>query len=400
MVLPIESIQYFQYLIRQDITKLYLAISIRNLALGMVLLFEPVYVYLFFGESLPLTILFFAAIYGIYGLFAPLSGMIMGRIGPTKTILISLFLYFSYYLVLFLLMQFVWLLPVAIFLGAFAMLLFWTAFDTNFARFSSKQGRGKEVGKLNVMKLFPMIVAPVIGGWVLALFGYPALFLVVLAVLISSIIPLLYSKETHEVYTDSYVKAWKRTWTKENFKTSIGFAANSVEGVVIFLFWPLFMFLLAVSFNSMGAIASFALITSALFMLYVGKVSDTQERPWLLNVGALWTGISWIIKFFVGTTFDAFLAHALYLMSRSAAAVPFQTFFYERAAAKGAETDEFVVNRQLIMGISRAIFLFLAAAVFWIIPSLPLQAVFFVAAIMSLGFMFSGKLPFSFKFHG
>ncbi|MCH7828842.1 MFS transporter [Patescibacteria group bacterium] len=400
MVLPLDFHHYFEYLLKRDVTKLYIAIAIRNLALGMVLLFEPIYIYLFFGESLPLTILFFAVIYGMYGVLAPFSGMIMGKIGPTKTILISLFLYFSYYLALFFLPQSLWLLPLAIILAVFAMLLFWTAFDTDFARFSSRQSRGGDVGKLNVMKLFPMIVAPVIGGWILVVFGYPVLFMMVLVVLLASTIPLFYSKETHEVYTDSYKEAWKRMWKKENVLPSIGFAANSVETVIAFLFWPLFMFLLATSFDAMGAISSFALVISALFMLYVGKVSDTQERPWLLNVGALWTGISWVIKFFVGTTFDALLAHTLYRISRSAAAVPFGTFFYERAAAKGPETDEFVVNRQIIQGVSRGVFLLLAAAAFWIVPNLPLQAVFFVAAVLSLGFMFSGKLPFSFNRHG
>ena len=104
MLLPLNFHYYFEYLLRRDVTKLYIAIAIRNLALGMVLLFEPVYIYLFFGESLPLAILFFAVIYGLYGVLAPFSGAIMGKIGHTKTILISLFLYFSYYLVCLLLL--------------------------------------------------------------------------------------------------------------------------------------------------------------------------------------------------------------------------------------------------------------------------------------------------------
>ena len=62
MVLSLHLHHYFEYFLRGDVTKLYIAIAIRNLALAMVLLFEPVYIYLFFGEYLPLTILFFAAV--------------------------------------------------------------------------------------------------------------------------------------------------------------------------------------------------------------------------------------------------------------------------------------------------------------------------------------------------
>lgn len=398
MILPIDPVQYFRYLVRRDITKLYLAISIRNLALGMVLLFEPIYIYLSFEKSLPLTILFFALIYGFYGFLAPFGGKFMAKIGPTKSILVSLFFYFGYYLSLFLFPVSAWFIPLSIFLAVAATLLFWPAFHTDFARFSSTKGRGGDVGRLNVIRILPLIVSPIFGGWVLALFGYPVLFTVVLAVLLASIIPLFYARETHEVYTDSYKGAWKRAWKKENIGTSIAFIANGLEVTVSSLFWPLFLFSLAITFEFMGAIASFALVISTLFMLYVGRVSDTQERPWLLNVGALWTGISWIIKFFVGTTFDAFLAHTLYRISRSAAGVPFQTFFYEKAAGKGEEADEFIVNREIVVNVSRFVLLLLAALLFWVFPSLSVNAMFFGAAVFSLGFMFAGKIPkFSLK---
>ena len=393
MVLPLNLHHYFEYLLKRDITKLYIAIAIRSLALGMVLLFEPIYLYLFFEKSLPLTLAFFAVMYGAYGLLAPFGGKIMAKIGPTKSILVSSFFYFGHYLSLFFLPISPWFLLPSLLSVIFGMLLFWPAFHTDFARFSSRQSRGGDVGKLSVMRLFPMIVSPIIGGWVLALLGYPVLFAVVLAILLASIIPLFYSKETHEVYTDSYKGAWKRAWKKENIGTSIAFVANGMEVIVAMVFWPLFLFSIAITFESMGAIASFALVISSLFMLYVGKVSDTKERPWLLNVGALWAGISWIIKYFIATTFDAFLAHTLYRLSRSAAAVPFQTFFYEKAAGKGSEADEFIVNREIIVNIGRFLFLLLGAGIFWIFPSLPINGIFFVAAFLSLGFMFAGQVP-------
>jgi len=398
MVLPLNPHHYFEYLLKRDVTKLYISIAIRNLALGMVLLFEPIYLYLYFGESLPLTLVFFAVMYGAYGLLAPFGGRVMAAIGPTKTILVSLVFYFGYYLSLFFLPVSPWFLLLSQLSIILGMLLFWPAFHTDFARFSSKLSRGGDVGKLNVMRLLPMIVSPIIGGWVLVLFGYPTLFAMVLVVLFVSIVPLFYSKETHEVYADSYKGAWKRAWKKENIATSVAYVANGLEIIVSFVFWPLFLFSLAITFESMGAIASFALIISSLFMLYVGRVSDTTERPWLLNVGALWTGISWVIKYFIATTFDAFLAHTLYRLSRSAAAVPFQTFFYEKAALKGAEADEFIVNREIIVNVARFLFLGLAALVFWIFPLLPINGIFFFAALMSLGFMFAGKIPkFSLK---
>lgn len=393
MILSLNPHHYFDYLLKRDVTKFYIAMSIRNLALGMVVLFEPIYIYLYFDKFLPFTLIFFALIYGGYGLLAPFGGRIMAKIGLTKSILASLFFYFAYFLCLFLFPVSFWFVPLSIIIIIFGLLLFWPAFHTDFARFSSGGSRGGDVGKLNVVRLLPMIISPILGGWILVLFGYPILFAMVLVVLLASIIPLLYSKENHEKYTDSYKGAWKRAWKRQNIATSIAFATNGLEIIIYALFWPLFLFSLAITFESMGAMASFALIISSLFMLYIGRVSDTTERPWLLNVGALWTSISWIIKYFVATTFDAFLAHTLYRLSRSAAAVPFQTFFYEKASSKKEEADEFIVNREIIVNVTRFVFLMLVALVFWVFPFIPINGIFFGAAILSLGFMFAGKMP-------
>lgn len=393
MVLPIDTSHYIEYLLKRDVTKLYVAVAIRNLALGMVLLFEPIYLYLYFDKSLPLTLLFFAVIFALFGLLAPFGGRVMARIGTTKSILASSVFYFGYYLSLFFLPISFWFLPLSLLSIVLGLLLFWPAFHTDFARFSSQQNRGKEVGKLNALSLVPMVASPFIGGWVLASFGYPVLFLVVLAVLLASSIPLFYSKETHVVYIDSYKGAWKRAFKKENWGSSAGYMMFGLESIVYSLFWPLFLFSLAVSFDSIGGIASFALVISSLFMLYIGKVSDTKERPWLLNIGALWTGISWVIKFFVASVFDAFLAHALYRVSLAAANIPFQTFFYEKVANKGQEADEFIVNRLIIINITRFGFLGLLAASFFFFPRLPINAIFFLGALFALGFMFVGQVP-------
>src|SRR3989338_1500856 len=142
MVFSIESAHYFEYFFRRDVTKLYLAFAIRNFALGMVLLFEPVYLYLYFGKSIPMALVFFAVMFGGFGLLSPFGGKIMTKIGTTKTILISLFFYFAYYLALFFFPVSFWFVPLSIVFAIIAMTLFWPSFHVDFARFSSQKTRG------------------------------------------------------------------------------------------------------------------------------------------------------------------------------------------------------------------------------------------------------------------
>lgn len=394
MVLPLVfHPHYFEYLLKRDVTKLYITVAIRNLAMGMVSIFSPVYLYLYFDGSIPLTLLFFGVMFGLYGVFAVIGGKMTAKIGSTKAMLISSFFYIAYYIALFFIYESPLLPVVALLVAAIGMALFWPAFHTDFARFSSQDARGRESSRVNIATLFPTVLSPAIGGLILVTFGFPALFVIVAVLLLASIIPLLYTKEHQEIYTDSYEKAWARIFKKENRKTTIGLFSEGVEILINFYVWPLFLFTLAISFSEMGGITSFALVASSLFMLYAGRISDTQDRPWLLNVGAVWTSIAWILKYFVTGTFDALLAQTIYRISRAAARVPFWTFFYEKAAAKGPETDEFIVYREIVVNVGRFFVFSLLALLFFVFPFLQLQVIFLGAAVLALGLMFIGNPP-------
>jgi len=394
MVLPIVfHPQYFEYLLKRDVTKLYMTVAIRNFAMGMVSIFSPIYLYLYFGKSIPLTLLFFGVMFGLYGVFAVMGGKIAAAIGSNKSMLLSAFFYIAYYLALFSIYESFLLVPIAIIVAAIGMALFWPAFHTDFTRFSSQDSRGKETSRVNIATLFPTVLSPAIGGLILMSFGFPVLFITVAVLLLASMIPLFYTREHQEVYTDSYEKAWGRIFKKENRKTSIGLLSEGVELLINFYIFPLFLFTLAINFSEMGGIASFALLASSLFMLYAGRIADTKDRPWLLNVGAVWTSIAWILKYFVTGAFDALLAQTIYRISRAAARVPFWTYFYEKAAAKGPEADEFIVYREILVNIGRFFIFSALALVFFFFPQVPLKATFFLAAFLALGLMYLGNPP-------
>jgi MFS family permease len=394
MVLPLDFQHYFYYFLSQDITKLYITVAIRNLAVGMISLYTPIYMYVYFGKSLPLTFLYFGVMFGLTGMLSVFAGKIMGKFGSTKSMLASSFFLILYYGALFSLDYSFIFVSLSIVTAGFAMALFWPAFHTDFTRFSSREKRGRQAGRVNVAMLLPTVFSPVIGGIILAAFGFHVLFVMVSVVLLASAIPLFYRRQYKDDYTDSYAKAWGRMFKKKNWKTSVSLLSESYElGVTHFYVWPLFLYIVSISFADMGGITSFALLISTVFMLYAGRISDTKERPWLLNIGSVLTSVAWILKYFVQNPFSALLAQIIYRISRAAAAVPFRTFFYEKASAKGLEMDEYIVYREIIVNMSRFVFFAILAAVFYLFPALPIQATFLVAAVASLGLMFMGKLP-------
>ncbi|MCH8986623.1 MFS transporter, partial [Patescibacteria group bacterium] len=204
MVLPLDFHHYFRYFLQQDITRLYITVAIRNLAVGMVAVFSPAYVYLYFGESIPLTMLYFGLMYGVTGLLAVAGGKLIGVLGSSKTMLISSFFLIGYYLSLFSFDTSFVFVPLSIIAAGVAMALFWPGFHTDFVRFSSRETRGKESGRVNVAMLLPTILSPLLGGFILVKFGFPVLFIIVSVVLVAATIPLFYRRQYREEYTDSY----------------------------------------------------------------------------------------------------------------------------------------------------------------------------------------------------
>jgi len=386
---PIIFIRHF---LSRENNQFFISIAIRSLAVGMVLIFEPIYLFSYFDRSLSLTVLYFASVHGLYGILVAFGARLISKIGLKRSVLFSHFFFFGYYLILFFIDKSFILLPLAIVFKAMAMILFWPAFHISFVRLLEKSYSGRQVGKINIVYSAPIIIGPVIGGLILGIGGYSALFSAVLVVLFSSSIPMFFSKETFIAYTDNYMKAWQRIFKKENLKTSIAFAASSMEYTSNLYLWPLFMFILAISYETMGGVITFSMAVASLFTLYMGRMSDKIiNRVWFLNIGSVLTSMAWIIKYFVITPLDAFLAHALYRICRTSAGIPFETFFYKKASLKGSESEEFIIYREILLNLSRFFFLSVLALLFLFTSQINLA--FLVAAVISLGFMFLGLPP-------
>ena len=362
--------------------------AIRGFGFGMISIFVPIYIYQYFN-SLTLCFLFFAAVYALYGFLSPIGGVSMMKFGMKKSILISHILFWGFFISL-LLFDASWIfIPLSIILISLARAFFWPAYHVNFLRVSETAKMGKEVGKLNFITAAPGILAPVVGGAIITIFGYPTLFVAVLCVLFSSAIPLFLSKEAHTIYSDSYLGAYKRIFKKENRNYTLAFMANGIETVINLNLWPLFLITMAMGYLAIGGITTVALGVSLLFTLYMGRITDRMDRKKLLAIGSVLTSGAWLGKFFVVSPASAFVAQSFYRLSRTAAGIPYQTLLYEKVKKKGEEIDEFIVYRNIVITFSRAVFFVILAGATFIIPGV--KFAFILAAVLSFGLLFINK---------
>jgi len=302
--------------------------------------------------------------------------------------LFSNFFYFAFYICLFFVNASFLMLPLAIIMRAFGSALFWPAFHTDFIRFTEGEHRALGVSKMSIVSLCAGIASPILGGLILAGLGYGGLFTVVLITLFASSFPLFLSKERHEVYTDSYKKAWSRI--KKNKDVSFALGSLSIEAGIDFFVWPVFLFTLGITYRQMGSISTLALLVAAFFAWYIGRLTYRGNKNILLNIGSILLAIACVIEFFVKDVVSAFLAQNFYRISKTSALVPFRTILYEKAAAKKSQADEYIIYREIIMHITRFFFFMFLGTMFLFFP-IPIRYIFFISAIASLGYTFLAK---------
>ena len=379
------------YFLKKESTQFFVSVAIRYLAIGLVGIYEPIYIYLFFNKSITFSLLFWASIYGLFALLAVWAGKIMGRLGLKHSMLVSHFFFFGYYLSLFFLKEIPQLILPAILLRVAGMTFFWPAFHTAFVRFSQKDHRAVQVGKLNAIAPIASIISPIAGGLILQNFGYLVLFIIVMFLLLASAFPLFLSKERHEVYTDTYNKAWQRIL--KNKKFDIGFASRAIESSTNMFIWPIFMFILGINYERMGEITSFALLLSALFALYMGKLTDKEDKERLVGIGSVLLSLAWIIKCFVKDTLSAFLAHNFHRIAITSATTPFLTIVYDEASTQKDKADEFIVYRSIVLNLTKLFYFLFLALVFCFIKDL--RFAFIIASIASLCLIMTTKRKLS-----
>ncbi|MDX1607784.1 MAG: MFS transporter [Candidatus Spechtbacterales bacterium] len=373
--------------INKELKEFYAAIAIRGLAIHMITIFEPIYIYIHFGNSLPKTFLYFGASSLIFGVFSPWALRLTKRIGIKHTMLLSVPFLFAYYVGLWNIDKLGVLILILPLFAALERLLFWPAYHIAFTRFSDKGKRGREVSLRTMLLSATAVIAPFIGGIIIQeLGGFTVLFAVVLALLFAAVIPLFMTKEVYEGDHETVKMVFRELKSKKYRRKVLGLGSLASDLALHAFVWPVFLFILAINFETLGAITSATLFLGMIFTFYVGRKSDDSGSEKVLSVGAFLNAVIWPFKIFVNSPLTAFLADALHRFGRTSSHISVGTIIYEWAGENAANRDRFIIIREAALNIARGLILFLFALLS--VFSFPLAWMFALGPIFALGQLF------------
>jgi len=327
-----RDIQQIHYSLKQEINELYLAIAIKNFAIGLVGIFTVIYVYLYFDQSIPKTFIFYLIQFLGQALLVPLAAKLINRVGIKKLMSIGA-PFLGFYLISLGLAQtygFIFII-IAVITKITYLTLFWPSRHIDFAKFAHTDKRGRQIGLANIIITLVKIAAPVLGGLIIVYYGFMSLFVLAGILLIFSSLPLFFSSEVHETYTLSWRQSFKYLLKKKNRRVSLAFFLDGFEfSMAIFLF-AIFIYIIIGKYETIGWVTSASLLVTLVFTYIIGWLTDRHGSKKLISYASVIHAFSWLMNSFIRTPFQYLVISSFYRLAETGNRLPFNTLFYKQA---------------------------------------------------------------------
>lgn len=366
------------------LTALYSNRIIQQVATGLIGIFFPILIYTKY-QSLYAVLFYYVVSWGLWFFLAPLGAMIMSRIGIKKSLIVSVLIgsLWFYFVKVFEVDSSVLFLGLSIIALKIDQMLYWVPYHTDFAKFTDRRTRGKQMSFLIGIASLVSIAIPFVSGAIIDTYGYEILFMLGMFLYILSVVPLFLVPEVQEKFSFGYWQTYKEVFRKKNRKMLFAYSADGIQNGIGSMIWPVFIWLiLDNNYVAVGAVSSMVIFASLIIQLIMGDLSDRFDKHRVLKWGVFLNSLGWFLKIFVSTGFQIFVAGTYHSFANIVMRTPFDALMYEQAADSGHYVDEYTVIREVALNVGRLAMLVCVGIIFFFSGSIALS--FIVAGVAAL----------------
>jgi len=384
--------------ISRGFTCLYSSRMILKMAASLLGLFLPIFLYEIFGYKLEYVIYYYLVSFSLYLFTIAWGAKYLNRIGLRRSLRISIvwgaLFYFWFYILDVLDFQefsankevILLLIAAALFSMTVHRVMYWLPLHTDFAKFTNKRNRGKQMSLLYSTTVLLAAVMPLLSGFILSEYSYSVLFLLSIIIYLTSLIPLVNIPKTRERFRWGYFQTWKELFSRERRDVVLAFMGDGAENVIRIIIWPIFIWeLLNGDYFEVGLITSLVVFVSVVLQLFTGKFIDTKDKKKMLKVGTWLYALGWVLKIFIASAFHIFIVSTYHNLAQIFTRTPFDALQYEKAADQGHFVDEFTVIHEMALMAGRVIML---VVVLVLVSFVSLNWTFILAAAATLAMNF------------
>lgn len=366
----------------------------RALAMGMLGIFVPIYIFQIFGgveewvRGVRWLALFVLMQRVVIILCSIEVGKMIEKLGFRRSVLLASLLELVVLVLLVGLEQEKWFIYPTALVGAFVVMFYWIARQGLFASDGKVAEFGREISTMTLVEQGAAILGPFSAGVIVTIWGFEVLFLLAMGILVLSVLPLFMMAPHEHKNGISYLGLKNFLRIKKERKYVLGFLGRAADDSLVGYIWPIYMLLVIESYERLGAVVS-GVSVIALIMIFVGgKVFDRERsKGGLEDERMFWLGggVVAVIRLgrgLVRTLSQVLLIDVLTVLVKPFYWIPFDGYTY--LAAKEESAVAFFVYREVIY--SLGVVLAMGAVVVLIGLPLGWQMVF---AIGSIGVLMS-----------
>ena len=324
----------------------YLNTLLFSLAMNLLYLFIPIYVFQLTGR-LESAFLFYSLAHVGVILSVILAGKSAQKIGVDWTAFIGLVIRVIFLLFLIFAKTNLSLLWPAAFLYGVAVAFYWLAFHYTVIGAEDGDGKfGKETSLIKIIQKITASFGPLIGGLVIAGLGFGWLYLLAIFLVIASAAPLFLDEFAKKGMRLNVAKLKEGLIDHRNRRIFLGLAGFGFQATIFDVAWPLFVFLAVEKFEAIGFIETAALLISLMLLWSLGRSID-QKGSAILKSGAYLNSLLWLVRAFLLTPLSIFISNVFYGFGSILLWTPFDALVYKHALGK--RKLEFFILREILI---------------------------------------------------
>jgi len=371
--------------LKSDLGRLVLSGASRNVAITLIHLFSPVYIFIALterGVDKKYSILFVLTYYFLSFLIKILTQIVAEdlsrKIGFKEVIRFSLPPFLFFVISLLFAAEFPVLFLVAAIFSGVHMGLFWWGYHGYFVKKGEKRHYGRTIGEVDFLQTVVGIVTPFLGSLVTLYFGFPVLFILAVIFMSFSILLLGKGSKTRQFHDVAFFDVLKTIAAHKSI--SLAYIGMAGEGVISGIIWPMFLYLFFGKLIDLGLIVTLSALIAAIFAMVIGEWADRIGERKIVKLGTPVLFFSWVIRQ-ISFSFVSFVfADSMRNFGRRMIAMPLAALSYKKARDGGSAKA--ILFYEITQTIGLLLAIFLVSLTVLIRPDLSLS--FTVASFLSL----------------
>lgn len=322
-----QNLQHQMFRIRfTELNEIFAVMSLRSLVNAMIGIFVPIYLYAL-GYSLANIFMFHIFMFSAEFLFEYVATNVVSKFGPKHAIAMSLPFTIVHFWMLSTLPAYGWPLWLVGVVNGVALALYWQGYHYDFSKAKRKNNVTNDLSRLYIMLAVLGAVGPFVGGYIATHYGFGILYGVILILLSLVFIPLMKKGEKHSARKVNL----RRVHLGHIARDVISYGGTGIDGSVSLTIWPLFIFFILGTYESVGLVTSLALFLTIAVTYAVGKLVNNGNRYKYIRVGSLLDTIIYLMVIFIDSFVQVLSLNLARNVVGSLRAAPFVSEYYLHA---------------------------------------------------------------------